>query len=360
MKTQLKVLGEHDVPEHPDEQFRTRNNLRMETNFFISPELISMAERDLTYWDSFKRFVKTNKVPLSVGAAIVLLGIDGNLRHRGYNGLLIWPKHKSAAEAQDFCRLNLDDIIIPDEKIDVFDRYRLSSEDYSRLPSFIKRFSDKESDIIDQTVNLVKSKYRFNDFPVFIKGNGNNQFDDSQEGGRYFHDLGSNLEDSGDFINCFGKELYDMLSHHNVVRLKGLEYYECIDKPENGLWDSIYLVDKNPEILYKRTILHEVGHSIFESLRNPTLEKKISDIDIRGKVSSKGSINQHPAHPSFYSFYYAFGSNCDTAFISNVVDEHFAETFAFYMLGLISEDVKDASLVEKLKVVKDALRVYEK
>ena len=184
--------------------------------------------------------------------------------------------------------------------------------------------------------------------------------EDEQTGGRTYSNLGSKQQDTEDFIASFGKEKYEQLKGKDVITLSGFEFYEKnIVSSSTSLWDSLYLKNPDAETLYQRAVLHELGHIVFNKISDKKLQDRLVDIDIESGAGKKDGM-KHPAHTSYYTYFYCGFDEMSDELREKSASEQFADIFALTHMGKIDENVADKELGQKIKLVKESLQRYKK
>jgi hypothetical protein len=217
-------------------------------------------------------------------------------------------------------------------------------------------FCEESIKLLDESLSLFNEKYSFDIDVSFLKAPKLNF--PSDVGGMTFFKLGHDDLTKENFIKLFGQDQYDGLEGCDVIVMAPFDSYKKWEKKENSLFDSLYMQNPNPSILYKRAILHEMGHIIYHSLKNQELVDKISDIDIDSESYKGGSPTSHPAHPSFYTFFLTCAPDFSRDLIEKSVNEQFADIFSLYTLGYLTEDIPDKELLKKVDLVCEKLEPY--
>jgi hypothetical protein len=245
------------------------------------------------------------------------------------------------------------------------DYYRISNNAQSSSLEYVLEnnvrfegnFSGKEEAIIKDMISKVTCDYAPCYDLVFIKPS--EKFD-KEIAGRAFAKLGSESNSAKDFIERFGKENYERLKGKDVIVLRDFEFYENYAGKDNELWSSIYLPNPSAKVLYKRTILHEIGHAYFHNVENSDLVDRLFKIDIESEAYKNGK--NHPAHPSYRTYFWCGAPEAEgnEEYELANANEVFADIFALSLLGCIDNDVKDRGLAEKIRIVNNSLRAYRK
>lgn len=140
------------------------------------------------------------------------------------------------------------------------------------------------------------------------------------------------------------------------VFLQDLSFYT----PRDDIWNSIYLPRPTRGQLYQRALNHEIGHILHSRIDSNNLNESLFIIDVKNDVSLMGSGSSHPAHPSFYTFFYSGFPEAakDGEFVKKNGAETFAETFSLRTLGFL-DNPADPLLREKIRIIEAHIRRYE-
>jgi len=156
----------------------------------------------------------------------------------------------------------------------------------------------------------------------------------------------------------YGDRLFRLPQGREIIVLQDISFYKF---RKEGLWNSIYMQNPSNEILYKRTVLHEVGHLIYDKIASQQLAKDFFDIDVKNEIVKKGSKTKHPAHPSFYTYFFSGfeDEHISQEFVEKSASETFSDIFALKILGFL-DNVKDLLLAQKISLMEKELSKYEK
>lgn len=154
-----------------------------------------------------------------------------------------------------------------------------------------------------------------------------------------------------------GEAHFNFQEGKNIIFVQDFSFYKF---EEDSLWGSIYMRNPSNEQLYERAVLHEIGHLLCDEINSRGLSKKLFEIDIQNEVAKKGPASEHPAHPSFYTFFYAGFKEAENSkeLEKKNAEETFADIFALRVLGYL-ENVKDTLLLQKIKLVEKEIASYK-
>ena len=142
--------------------------------------------------------------------------------------------------------------------------------------------------------------------------------------------------------------------------LRRLSYFQEEVQKKDSLWHSVYLSNPSADDLYKRSAFHEIGMGIFDVLMNDhqDLILNFADIDVASECWKTTSGEAHPAHPSFFSFFYASCPKAD--YVCKLVGARrtFADIYALRMMDCIPDESGDVLLDKKVRAVEQVLAPY--
>ena len=215
----------------------------------------------------------------------------------------------------------------------------------------------REENLILQAKQMIRDRYSLDINITVLIGQ---EMGDDLTAGRAFYRLGTKETDMQDFISFYGLEMYQRLEESDVVVLRPLSYYGTMagsDDPQYRLWNSLYMPDPNADLLYKRAVLHEVGHILFYGVDMESVKSEFAEIDINSGAYLGGSEKEHPAHASFYSYFLCIAPGFEGELLDRAVSEAWSEIFALDTLGLLGSS-QDEYLNSKIEIMHEALLNY--
>jgi hypothetical protein len=214
-------------------------------------------------------------------------------------------------------------------------------------------FNSREQAEINEVARQIDETFeRIPDFTLIKAGEN---FHERVRGAAY-HDLGSNFNQLIDFTEIFSPETYEEFRGRNVVVLEDFDRQTAWVN-DNDLSSSCYMPNPNPTEIYQRAVAHEIGHIIFNDLKEKyDLVNRLFEVDLKYDLDNVEDRTCHPGHTSYDTFFFV-GSEVTAGlgWQGRNASEVFADIFALYTLGYIDENVKDEALKEKIGIVTSAL-----